>query len=131
MAWLKRIYARKWVRTVLGHVLGLGAVGAAYALIMLVLGNACPMYAIFHVCCPFCGMTRAHLAALRLDFATAMYYHPVFYCGIPFLWLLAHEFFFKKKWAKVLRSVLIGVMLAALIGVWLFRVCTMGLNFFG
>lgn len=131
MAWFKRIYARKWVRVLLGHVLGLA--GAAVAVIELswVFGGACPTYVIFKVCCPFCGMTRAHLAALRLDFATAMYYHPVFYCGIPFLWLLAHEFFFKKKWAQVLRSVLIGLMLAALIGVWIWRVCTLGFQFFG
>lgn len=130
MAWLKRLYARKWVRVLLGHVLGLGALGAAYAIIMLVLGNACPTYAILGICCPFCGMTRAHLAALRLDFAAAMYYHPAFFCGLPFLWLLSHEHFFKSKWARVLRSVLLGVMLAALLGVYIWRVCTLGFNFF-
>ena len=130
MTWIRRIYAIKWVRTLLGHVLGIGAVGAVYALIMLVLGDACPTFAIFGICCPFCGMTRAHIAAIRLDFATALYYHPLFYCAIPFIWLLAHEFFFKKKWAKILRSALLCAMLVALVGVWIWRVCTLGFSFF-
>ena len=130
MTWLKRLYARKWVRVVLGHVLGLGAVAAIVASLSLLLGSSCPTYLVFGFCCPFCGMTRAHLAALRLDFAAAMHYHPAFFCGIPFLWLLAHERFFKSKWARVLRSVLLGVILAALLGVYVWRVCTLGFDFF-
>lgn len=28
--------------------------------------------------CPGCGMTRAHISALQLDFKKAFYYHPLF-----------------------------------------------------
>ena len=131
MAWLKRIYACKWVRIPLEHLLGIGAVGAMYGLIMLVLGDACPTFAIFGICCPFCGMTRAHIAAFSLDFATALYCHPMFYCAIPFIWLLTHEFFFKRKWGRIVRSALIFIILIALIGVWIWRVSTLGFRFFG
>ena len=38
--------------------------------------------------CPGCGMTRAWLAALRLDFAAAFAYHPLFWV-VPFAFVLA------------------------------------------
>lgn len=38
--------------------------------------------------CPGCGMTRAWLAALRLDFAAAIAYHPLFWV-VPIAFALA------------------------------------------
>lgn len=38
--------------------------------------------------CPGCGMTRAWLAALRLDFAAAIAYHPLFWV-VPLAFVLA------------------------------------------
>ena len=38
--------------------------------------------------CPGCGMTRAWLAALRLDFAAAFAYHPLFWV-VPIAFVLA------------------------------------------
>ena len=37
----------------------------------------CPIRWLTGLCCPGCGMTRAILACLRLDFAAAWNYHPV------------------------------------------------------
>ena len=38
--------------------------------------TGCPFRFFFGISCPGCGMTRALLAALRLDFAAAFSYHP-------------------------------------------------------
>ena len=83
---MKRLLAHKWVRVVLGHVFGLGTVVLIISSASLLLGSACPTYWMLGICCPFCGMTRAHLAAMRLDFAAAFYYHPVFFTGVPMIW---------------------------------------------
>lgn len=55
-----------------------------YLLFVLVVGVAvvlfyrCPVRLIFGIECPSCGMTRAFLSALRLDFKAAFSYHPLF-----------------------------------------------------
>lgn len=38
----------------------------------------CPFLFLWGIPCPGCGMTRAFLALLHLDFAAAFYYHPLF-----------------------------------------------------
>ena len=48
--------------------------------------TGCPLRFFFGISCPGCGMTRALLAALRLDFATAFSYHPLFFL-LPFFLL--------------------------------------------
>ena len=47
----------------------------------LLLDLQCPISFLFHVSCPACGMCRAWLAALKLDFAGAFAYHPLFLLG--------------------------------------------------
>lgn len=41
-------------------------------------GIGCPIKFITGISCLGCGMTRAWLSLLRLNFATAFYYHPLF-----------------------------------------------------
>lgn len=45
----------------------------------------CPIKALFNFECPFCGMTRAHIALLRLDFSTAFFHHRLFFLGVPLI----------------------------------------------
>lgn len=130
VTWLKQVCSRKWVRVLFWHVLGLGLVGTLIILASLFLGSACPTYLIFGFCCPFCGMTRAHLAALRLDFAAAFYYHPAFFTGIPLLWLLIHPQLFSKKWQKVLWWVLTVTLAIVLLTTYVVRVILFGFDFF-
>lgn len=47
--------------------------------LMQLFGITCPIKYFFGVSCPGCGMTRACLSVLRLDFAKAFYYHPLFW----------------------------------------------------
>ena len=53
------------------------AVVLVYA-IFHITGIGCPVRFITGISCPGCGMTRAWLSLLRLDFAGAFYYHPLF-----------------------------------------------------
>jgi hypothetical protein len=71
-------------------------------------------------------MTRAHLAALRLDFAAAFSTHPAFFAGIPFLWMLFHQQLFQKKQLRVLWWVLVSVLGALILGTYVARVITTG-----
>ena len=128
---MKRFFALPWVRMLLMHVGLLAILSVVIGLLSRIFGSACPTYAIFGICCPFCGMTRAHLAALRLDFAAAFSYHPVFFVGVPFLWVIFHEPLFDRPWTKVLWWVLLVLMIALLLGVYVFRVITaQGFDFF-
>lgn len=71
--------------------------------------------------CPGCGMTRAWLAALRLDFAAAIAYHPLFWV-VPIAFVLA----FVREDAtsdKVKRGIdiVIAVLCVLVISVWIVR----------
>ncbi len=59
-------------------------VAAVYCLI------GCPFRFFFGICCPGCGMTRAILALLRLDFSNAWDAHPLVFAlpfwGVAFWW---------------------------------------------
>lgn len=127
---MKQFFSQKWVRVVLTHVLLVGIVAALLTTASLLLGHACPTYLIFGICCPFCGMTRAHLSALQLDFASAFAYHPAFFAGLPFLWVLVHQRLFQSKWQKVLWWVLVGLLGATLGVTYIVRLCIFGIDFF-
>ena len=84
-----------------------------YTALNLITDEGCPIYLLTHIRCPMCGMTRAHLAALRLDFETAFAYHPFFILGIPYILLLINRDYFSKRWRRVsdIVTVLITVLL--------------------
>lgn len=92
-------------------------------------GSICPTYRFFGICCPFCGMTRAHLAALKFDFSTAIYYNPVFFLGVPCIFFMVHEKLFAPKYDKM-RKIIAGVLLGIIVAVYIVRVCLYGFDFF-
>ena len=71
---------------------------------------SCFWLATFGVPCPGCGMTRATLAALRLDFQEAFRMHPMFW-AMPLLGV--HLFLdgglFRHRWANVFFLCAVGV----------------------
>ena len=69
----------------------------ALLVVYLILGKNCPIRIFFKINCPFCGMTRAHLAALRLDFKSAFNYHPLFFLGVPYLFWITHPELLRKR----------------------------------
>lgn len=89
---------KKIKKLILSDILIFGGIFAFELLCFFILGVNCPIKFIFKFNCPFCGMTRAHLAALRFDFKAAFAYHPLFPLGIPFIYLITHDDLFKGKW---------------------------------
>ena len=62
------------------------------------LGMRCLILRVVGIHCPGCGMTRAFLALLRLDFSAAWGYHPmVFALPLMYLYFLFDGKFFSKK----------------------------------
>lgn len=74
-------------------VLALAVLGAFVVISVLWIPYRCPLRWTFGISCPGCGMTRAAMALLRLDFAGAFLAHPGIYplvCYLAaaiFLWL--------------------------------------------
>ncbi len=70
-------------------------IGLAYALWLHFthLGIPCPIYTIFHVKCPGCGMTHAAMAALKLDFPEAWQSNVLALTVVPLLLVIltVHE----------------------------------------
>lgn len=64
--------------------------------------TGCPIRYILGISCPGCGMTRAWLAVLRLDFAAAFSYHPLFLLGpLAIMIIIFHPWIDFKKWRWV------------------------------
>ena len=54
--------------------------------------TGCPFRFLFGISCPGCGMTRAWLYVLHLDFAAAFQSHPLFWMAPLFLfWILFED----------------------------------------
>lgn len=69
---------------------------AAYYLATWYIG--CPIRYFLGISCPGCGMTRAWLAVLHLDFSQAFYYHPLFFTApVVAAFFLFEEVFTRPK----------------------------------
>ncbi|MBQ7338227.1 MAG: DUF2752 domain-containing protein [Clostridia bacterium] len=91
---------------------------AAVYLVLFALGIGCPIKYVTGISCPGCGMTRACLAALRLDFDAAFTYHPLWVTLLPVAF--AALFFYAKQKKKAL-IVLAGLFVAAMLAVYGYR----------
>lgn len=110
--WLKSF----WIghKKLLGETLAVIAVGA----LIFWKGFRCPIKLFTGISCPGCGMTRAIRAALRLNFAAAFHYHP--------LWALVPVFcvlywILRRKKAKRCADLLVAVGCALLLSVYVCR----------
>lgn len=74
---------------------------AAYLILVGVLSYfsvPCLFKTFFGIPCPGCGMTRAYLSLLHLDFAAAFSFHPMFWSvPILYLYILYDGRLFKNK----------------------------------
>lgn len=99
-------------------------VGAAVAItvVYLVLFSfdiTCPIKFLTGISCPGCGMTRACLHAIRLDFASAFAYHPLW----PLLPISVVLFaFFTVKGMKKASQAVIYVFTATMLFVYFIRI---------
>ena len=83
---------------------------AAYVLLLWLLPITCPIKALTGINCLGCGMTRAYICLLRLDFSGAFSYHFMFW-SVPLLYLafLKDGRLFNKKYLNVTFYIVIFV----------------------
>lgn len=112
--------------------------GTALALYLLDIG--CVFKTVTGLSCPGCGMTRAWLAALRLDLVAAVAYHPLFWIVPPAIALVCaqgpcNELVRRSETGEVsggwrlsaaklvlrLSTPLFVVLLVALVALWVIR----------
>ena len=85
---------------ILLHVILVPLIVIYYAVMSLVFGSTCMLHRLTGLMCPLCGMTRAHIAALQLDFEAAFSYNALFPLGIPFLASLFYYPILSEKLGK-------------------------------
>lgn len=87
----------------------------------LVLFYDCPFRFFLGIPCMGCGMTRAMLACLRLDFVSAFYYHPLFgvVIAIGVFWVLDRMQIYRMESKK--RNILLMVVCVLFVLVYLIR----------
>lgn len=90
--------------------------------LIYLLDRGCVFYHLTGVPCPGCGMTRAHLAAMQLDFQTAFLMHPLWPVTVPLLgwayWKKGRFFVSRRN-----NAVFIGMLVVVYLGVYLVRLC--------
>lgn len=99
------------------------AVIAAVYSFSLIIGYpiGCLIELITEIECPTCGMTSALYHALRGDFSTAFYFHPLFPLPIIVAVLLFVDNIVLEKKSKLIKIILILIMIIV-IGVYILRI---------
>lgn len=91
-------------------------IGIIYSILNL-FGAGCPIKFLTGVSCPGCGMTRAVMAALGLQFHEAFYYHPLFFL-VPFMFALyLFDYKLKPLHVKYIWALIIVIFL----GLYIYR----------
>ena len=93
------------------------AVALVYG-ILYVVGIGCPIKYLTGVSCMGCGMTRAYLSLLRLDFASAFRYHPLF----PIPAIAAVLFLFRSRISQKIVKVLLFTTIVLFSIIYLLRI---------
>jgi hypothetical protein len=89
-----------------------------YVLLLRLFDSTCIILSLFGFICPGCGMTRALISVLKLDFAAALSYHPlVFLMPLVILYFL----FDGRLFGKVADLTVISLMVLSFLAVWVFR----------
>ena len=81
-------------------------------------GIGCPIKYLTGVSCMGCGMTRAYLSLLRLDFASAFRYHPLF----PIPAIAAVLFLFRSRISQKIVKVLLFTTIVLFSIIYLLRI---------
>ncbi len=110
---MKNLFLTK-IKPHLPNAVGLMGLVAFYAIV------GCPARFFFGICCPGCGMTRASLSILKLDFIGAFNYHPLVFimpvCVVIFL--------IRKRLPKKLYNGLVTFGMILFAGLYVYRLIT-------
>ena len=98
-------------------ILTILAVAFVYT-IFYITGIGCPIKFLTGISCMGCGMTRAYLSLLRLDFAGAFRYHPLF----PIPAIAAVLFLFKSRISQRIVKLLLFTTIVLFSIIYLLRI---------
>ena len=98
--------------------IGLVIALAIYVIFLQISGIHCPIRYLSGISCPGCGMSRACLSALRLDFASAFYYNPAWVALLP---AGVGYFVLKIKGRRRLAVATLALFCAILVAVYITR----------
>lgn len=84
-------------------------------LLLSLLHVGCPIKYVSGISCPGCGMTRAWLSLLHLDFRAAFHFHPLFIIAPILIFLFLFEAFIKPKYYKLAMGAIISLFLVVYI----------------
>lgn len=85
--------------------------------VMHLVGIGCPIKFVTGISCLGCGMTRAWLSVLKLDFSSAFYYHPLFM--LPPVAVIVY--LIKSKINLKIYKIIMLTIVAAFITMYLYR----------
>lgn len=80
-------------------------------------GIGCPIKYLTGISCAGCGMTRAWMHALKLDFEAAFYYHPLWMLTPVLIGLIL----FKQRLDKKIFTIILSVIIAFFIIIYIIR----------
>ncbi|MCM1056957.1 MAG: DUF2752 domain-containing protein [Firmicutes bacterium] len=98
-------------------LIGLAAVIILIYGVLDLVGIGCPIKFVTGISCLGCGMTRAWLSVLKLDFSAALYYHPLFI--LPPIAIIVY--FAKSKINLKIYKIIMLTMVIAFITMYLYR----------
>ena len=81
----------------------------------------CPIRHFLHIPCPGCGITRAYLALLSLDWKAAFRYHPLFFMVLPILLYVPHRDILGKRLTDKTETFLFLITVILFISVYILR----------
>ena len=90
---------------------------AAAVILILLLTVKCPIRFLTGISCPVCGMTRACVSALKLNFKLAFSYHPL-WVTVPFVFLY---FYFAELLPKKLSKFILYGFITLFLSVYFWR----------
>lgn len=88
-----------------------------YLFLQMVLGIGCPIKFLTGISDAGCGMSRAWLSVLHLDFGRAFYYHPLWMLPVPAVLAI----FFKKRIPEKIYRLLVVCFVALFLMVYFYR----------
>ncbi len=83
--------------------------------------SICVFYNVTGVYCPSCGMTRAFVSLMHLDFKSAFMYNPMFI--VVFLAILPNLIELFKPIKKSTKNMYFLILVIIVILVWIIRLC--------
>lgn len=91
------------------------------SIVVVTLMGGCPIRRFWGVSCPGCGMTRACVALLRLDFLAAAAYHPLVFVLIPGLLYFIFRELLPFSLSRKAETILLAAFMVALVAVYCYR----------